>query len=407
MMTEFIVIAILLLLSGFFSSSEMAFVVSNKIKIELRARKKMLTARYAQYFNDNPRIFFSTILIANNIVNIAFASLCAVILAEQFQYNEWTILIISTIVLLLVGELIPKYFAREIPDAFVLTTAIPIRIVSIILYPLVKVTSSISNILTRSAGINEERIAQLFEKEDVHSLIYESSAAGKIDENESDIIKKVLDLSEQNVYESMTPRTAVVGIELKQSIKEVINTFIHSGYSKLPVYDETIDNIKGFVHAYDMFNNPNELNDVVREIAFVPETKKGLDTLNEFLDRGASIAVVVDEFGGTAGIVTVEDLLEEMLGEIRDEFDVEENICKLLEDGTFIISGRVEIDIINEEYELNIPNGDYATIGGYITSKIGHIPEAGKIFTLDQFEIRILRSDKKKVELIKLYPKEE
>jgi putative hemolysin len=403
MTIELIGLIILILLSGFFSSSELAYVVSNKIKVELRARKNKLSAKSAKYFIERPQIFFSTILISNNIVNIAFASLSTVFLFELFQFSDFTILIISTFVLLLAGELIPKYVARELPDRFIMLVSLPLRGISYLLYPLVHVTSSISSLLTRTANINEENYAFLFGKDDFQNLISESSDVGEIGDIESDIISKVIDMGEQKIYEAMTPRTDIVGIELKASLEEARNIFIESGYSKLPVYEESLDQIKGFIHAYDMFKNPDKIENVLRPINFVPDTKKSMEMLNEFLDKQVSMAVVVDEFGGTAGIITVEDIIEEMLGEIKDEYDTDDEVCKMIDDKTYIISGKVEIDHINEQFELNIPQGDYETMAGFITSHLGKIPEQGKTFTItNKFKILIIRSNIRKIELIKL-----
>ena len=393
----------LLIFSAFSSAAELAFVVSNKIKIEIRARKNDLSAKKALYFLKNPQYFFSTILIMNNIINVAFASIATIFLYTAFNLSEGEILVVSTIALLIFGELLPKYFAREFADAIIMMAIIPIRFISIILHPIVKLTSSISSILTRSENQNEENISFLFGKEDMQDLIDAGSEAGKVDEDDSDVISKVFELGEQKVYEAMTPRTDIVGVEINSSIDDVINTFIESGYSKIPVYEESLDNIKGIVLTYDMFKSPESLKSVMREVVFVPETKKTLDTLNELLEKRLSIAIVVDEFGGTAGLITVEDIIEEMLGEIRDEYDEDEEVLKKIDSSSYVISGRVEIDRINEEFELNIPEGDYETIGGFIITNIGRIPSRGEIIEIPPYKIQILYSDKTKIDLIKVF----
>jgi len=393
----------LLILSAFSSAAELAFVVSNKIKIEIRARKNNLAAKKALYFLKHPQYFFSTILIINNVINIAFASISTLFLYSAFALSEGEILLVSTVAILLFGELIPKYFAREFADTVIMLSIIPIRFISILLYPLVKITSSISAILTRSENQNEEHISYLFGKEDMQSLLDESSEAGNVDEDDSDVINKVFELGEQKVYEAMTPRTDIVGVEINSSIDEVINTFIESGYSKIPVYEESLDNIKGIVLTYDMFKFPESLKSVMREVVFVPETKKTLETLNELLEKRLSIAIVVDEFGGTAGLVTVEDIIEEMLGEIRDEYDEEEEVLKKIDDNSYVISGRVEIDRINEEFELNIPEGDYETIGGFIMTHIGRIPTRGEFIEIPPYKIQVLYADKTKIDLVKVF----
>ena len=403
MIWEITALVFLVLLSGFFSSSELAFVVSNKIKIEIAARKENFSAKNVLYYIKNPHIFFSTILIGNNIVNIAFASVFTVFLYQVFGFNDFVILVVSSTILLLFGELIPKYFAREFADRFVMLSALPVRIFTFLLYPLVKLTSSITALVTSIQETDNQEAVQVFEKEDIHDLIDESSEAGKVAEDESDVIKKIIDLGEQKIYEAMTPRIDIVGVEIDAPIEKVIQTFIDSGFSKLPVYGESLDDIKGVVYAYDMFKSPKDLKSVMKQITFVPETKKTLEMLNEFLDKRISIAIVVDEFGGTAGLITIEDIIEEMFGEIRDEYDVEEEVCKKIDETTYVVSGKVELDKLNEEFDLEIPEGDYETIAGYIITKIGRIPSKGEKIQIDDFNFLILHSTKTKINLVKLF----
>jgi len=399
---EVIVLILLVLISAFFSGTEIAFVVSNKIKVEIKARQKNIAAQSAQYFVKNPQTFFSTILIGNNVVNIAFASISTVFLAYAFSLNELSILFISSFVILLFAELVPKYLARELPDRIVLLSALPLRIITFLLYPFIKVTSSISDLLTQSSSVRAENVKFLFSKEDLEILVQESHKAGMVNKKESDIISKVLTLGEQRVYEAMRPRTEIVGVEINSTIDEAFVLFIDSGYSKLPVYDDSLDNIKGVIYANDLFKSPEDIKSILREAVFVPETKKSLEMLNEFLNKQVTIAVVIDEFGGTAGIVTMEDIFEEMFGEIKDEYDVEEDICRKISDDTYLISGKVEIDFINEKFGLDIPLGDYETIAGYITTQLGRIPVQGENVSIDDFSILILRATQIKIEAVRL-----
>jgi CBS domain containing-hemolysin-like protein len=257
-------------------------------------------------------------------------------------------------------------------------------------------------LLTQSSNLSKENIRHIFSREDIESLVQESHEAGVVDEKESDIISKVLDLADQRVYEAMRPRTEIVGIEINKTIDDSLKVFIESGYSKLIVYDDNLDNIKGIILAYDLFKSHNDLQSLMRDVIFVPETKKSIDMMNEFLEKRVSIAVVIDEFGGTAGIVTMEDIIEELFGEIKDEYDVEEDICRRIAQDTYLISGKVEIDFINEKYNLEIPTGDYETIGGYISSKIGKIPEQGETIVSERFTILIARASAIKIDLVKL-----
>lgn len=402
MLEELVLLILLLFLSGFFSGSEMAYIVANKLKIEIKARKNNTAAISANYFTSHPQTFFSTILIGNNIVNVTLSSLSAVFLAYLFGLSELSILIISTFLLLIIGELIPKYIAHERADSMFLLTALPVRFFSYLLYPFVKAASLFSNKLTQSAKLSADIEGHLFDKEDIKELVKESKEAGVVDKKESDIIEKVIELGEQRVYAAMTPRTDIVGVEINDQIKSALAVFIDSGFSKLPVYEENLDNIKGIILAKDIFKNPDTIKSIIREASFIPESKKSFDVLNEFLDQKISISIVIDEFGGTAGIVTMEDILEELFGEIRDEFDVEEVICRRIALNTFIISGKAEIDYINEKYKLNIPEGDFETIAGYITARLGKIPNQGDTVNIDNFTILIARASHQKIEVVKL-----
>jgi CBS domain containing-hemolysin-like protein len=393
---------VLLILSAFFSSAEIAYVVSNKIKIEIRARKNNIYAQNANYFVKKPELFFSTILISNNIVNIAFASLTSVFLLSIFHMDEYEILIITAILLLLFGKIIPKYIGRELADSLILLCSVPLRLALVLLYPLVKITSKISSVINRMIKHEEDKILHIIQTEDIRSLIEESSEAGKMDENESDIINKVIEIREQRVHEAITPRIDIVGVDITSSIDDVINRFMESGYSKLIVYEENLDNIRGMILIKDFFTQQSDWKSFIRNVEFVPETKKSLEMLNEFLEKHFSLAVVVDEFGGTAGIITMEDLIEELFGEIRDEYDEDDNIVRKLSDNTFIMHGKVEIDYLSDEYEIEIPEGDYETIAGYLTYKLGRIPVKGESFKIDGFTILVLKSDRTKIDLIKL-----
>jgi len=397
---------ILVILSALFSGTELAFVVANKLKIEVRARKKNLAALSAKYFVNHPQNFFSTILLGNNIVNIAYASLGTVFLQALFGWNEITILIVLSVVILFLGEIIPKYLARELADRAVLFTALPLRAVSYLFYPFVKVTSAFSNKIVQTSSIKSDNIYHLFDKEDIKGLVKESEIAGIVDKKDSELINKVIELGDQRVYEAMTPRTEIIGVEITSEINEVLSVFIDSGFSKLPVYEDNLDNIKGVILAKDLFKSPETIKDILREVSFIPETKKSFDVLNDFLEKRNSIAIVVDEHGGTAGIVTIEDILEELFGEIEDEFDIEEAICRRIAKDTYIISGKVEVDHINEKYSasggLNIEEGDYETLSGFITTQLGRIPNQGEIVTIGNYNIQIIRAAAQKIELVKL-----
>lgn len=399
---ELILLFLLLIFSGFFSGTEMAYIVSSNLKIETKAKKNNPAAKNAHYFNSNPQAFFSAVLIGNNVVNVALSSLSAVFLASIFGLNELSILVLSTFLILIFGELLPKYFAGENADRIFLISALPLRIFSFIFYPFVKVSSIITDKLTQLSNVEAHAMNRLFDKEEIKDLVRESQQAGHVDKKESDIIRNVIELGEQRIYEAMTPRTDIIGVDINQSIREALTTFIKSGFSKIPVYEKNLDDIKGIILAKDMFKTPEDLKSIIREVSFIPETKNSFDVMNEFLDKKISIAIVVDEFGGTAGIVTIEDILEELFGEIKDEYDVDEEICRRIAANTFLFSGRLEIDFINEKYKLDIKDGDYETLAGYIVSELGRIPIEGETIQIEKFTILISRASAQKIDVVKL-----
>lgn len=401
METQLLLLGILILMSAFFSGTEMAYIVSNKLKIEIKAGKNNLGAKAAHYFITNPEKFFSTLLIGNNIANITFASISTIFLVDHFGLNEFEILIISTLVILFFGELIPKYIGRETGTTLLILFAIPMRGLYVVFYPLVKLAGYFTLLISRKKSTSDSFL-DLVRREDLQLLIEEGENAGNVNKKEGQAIRKLIDMQDQRVNEAMRPRTEIVGVEINSSLEEVIETFIESGYSKLPVYEDNLDNITGFVLAYDLFKQPANLSEIVRQILNVPETKKSVDMLNDFLRERISIAVVIDEFGGTAGIVTAEDLIEEVFGEIKDEYDVEENVCRQTGDNEYLIGGDVEVDSINEKFDLGIPDGDYNTIGGFIMAETGRIPAQGEIVTAGLFKVHIIRSSARRIEMIKL-----
>lgn len=402
MIWQLTVLILLIVLSAFFSSAEFAFVVANKIKFEIKARKNNLAGKTALYFFNSSQMFFSTILIGSNIVTITFASVITLFLGYYFHLSDLGILFISTSVLLFFGELLPKYLAREMADRVLMITIVPVRAVSFILYPVVKLTSLVSKFFSRGENLREESINMLFSREEIQMLVKESREAGLVNESETDILTRIIELGDQRVYEVMRPRTDIVGVEISSTLDEVLQVFIDSGYSKIPVYEDNLDNIKGVVLAYDLFKNPQNLQAVMRPVIFVPDTKKSTEMLREFSTKRVSFAVAVDEFGGTAGILTMEDIIEELLGEIRDEYDTDDEICRNVGENTYLIGGKVEIDYINDQLNLNIPEGSYATIGGYITSHLGRIPLQGENLTIERYKILIIRSTNRRIELVRV-----
>lgn len=403
MLLETILLVLLLVISAFFSASEIAYITANKIKIEVKAKKKNIMAKNALYFIRKPQEYFATILIGNNVVNIAFSSLIAVMLTLSFHLEEGTILLISTLLILFFGELLPKYLSREAADSFVLISAVPIRIISFVLFPFVRTINFFNKFFNQDITVKEDSVAYLFSKKDIQLLVKESREAGAVNVRESSALERILQLREQRVYEAMRPRTEIIAIDIESAIDEALDVFIESGFSKIPVYEDNIDNVKGIILTYDLFKSPKNVREIMKEVIYVPDTKKTIEMLNEFLKKRASIAIVVDEFGGTAGLITGEDIIEEIFGEIKDEYDVDEEINRKVDEDSFIIGGKVEIDAINEKFDLNIPKSDYETIGGFITYHLGRIPAKGENVVIGDYRFLIIKANQIRIDLVKMY----
>lgn len=406
-MTEVTIILISLAASAYFSANEIAFVVANKIKIEVRAKREIFGAAAAKKIIKNPQEVLTTLLIANNIANITFATVGGLYLKTTFELNELGTLIATTFILLIFGEIIPKAITREMAYISILYFSYPYKIFKVLLLPLIKVLNGATNLLLKLVKV-KSTIPQIFEKEDIKILLIEGERVGTVDKSEGSfgedhaIINRVIKLGDQKVYEAMRPRTEIVACSINTTPEELYSILIDSGYSKIPVYENSIDNIVGVVVAQDLFSKFTEIKEIMRPINFYPETKLSIDLLREFIDEEVSIGVIVDEYGGTAGLVTSEDLFEELLGEIKDEYDVEENICRKVGENTYLISGRSEIENVTEELKIEIPEGNYETFAGYIINKLGKIPTEGEEFNIDNYKISIIKSSPNRIDLVRL-----
>lgn len=414
------------MLSGFFSGSEIAFVSSNRLKLEIESRKDSWTARIVQNFVENPDTFLTTTLVGNNIVNVLYATLMTLFLVAPITAlsESWfgvtpspvvmltTQTIIASVVIMIFGEILPKALFRMHADWWVGIIAIPQQICHWILKPFIIIANSASNVIIRLVQPESERAEQFFRRQDVELIFKELRDTGgrDLDKEDSEILHNVLELSNKRVKESMIPRTDMVGVEKNTSIEETLSLFISSGFSKLPVYQESIDDIIGVIFAYDLFNNPDNLTQIMRPVKLVPASQKSKDLLSEFRQSNLSVAVVIDEYGGTAGMVTIEDLLEEVVGDIQDEYDTEDNIIKKLSANTYIISGGVEIEDLMEAYpeiELPLESAQYETIAGYVINSLGRIPKVNEELLLDGSKIIISKATPSRIETVKLIITEE
>lgn len=421
-MAEIIYIGITILLSAFFSGSEMAFVTANKLKLEIESRKNTPLARIISFFNEDPERFLTTTLVGNNIVNVLFATLMAIFLSQPIRDlyirligtipSEAVVLLIQTLfaslLILMLGEIIPKAIFRAQADHLVRYITVPLRIIHYIFWPLIFISNAASNLIVKLFKVGQERSEVVFRRQDVEMIfreLMESGGSKEIDHDDSEILHNVLELSNKRVKETMVPRTEVVAIDKFASLADLKKAFIDSGYSKIPVYQDSIDDIIGVVFAYDLFSNPQSISDIIRPIKMIPSSKKSKDLLTEFRQSNSSVAVVIDEYGGTAGMVTIEDLIEEVVGDIQDEYDKEIIGVKKLSPTTFILAGNVELDELTDQFpEITIDHDShqFETVAGYILHHTGRIPKVNEKLKIDDNTFVISKATQSRLEYVKL-----
>lgn len=421
-MTELLYILATILISGFFSGSEMAFVTANKLKLEIESRKDTFRGRSLAFFSDNPENFLTTTLVGNNIINVIYATLMAIFLVEPIQtiYQQLAgvlpttamILFIQTmvasVIILLFGEILAKAIFRVQADFLISFIAVPLRVTNYILSPLIYLTNRASGLIVNLFNIGSERSEKVFRRQDVEMIFRELKDSGgsqEIDHDDSEILHNVLELSNKRVRETMVPRTEIVAIDRNATIEELKKAFIESGFSKIPVYQDTIDDIIGVVFAYDLFSNPKSISQITRPVNLIPSSKKSKDLLTEFRQSNISVAIVIDEYGGTAGMVTIEDLIEEVVGDIQDEYDKENELIKKISNDIFLLSGSVELDELIEhhpEITLDFESGDFETLAGYIIHHTGRIPKVNEELLIHGNTFIITKATQSKLENVKL-----
>jgi magnesium and cobalt exporter, CNNM family len=408
-----------LVLSAFFSGSEIAYVAANRLRVEVLARRGGIVGGLVTRFLSDPATLLTTTLVGNNLALVVYSTLFALLMDAPLQGFFATGLglsgaslevgvltaqtVIASIIVLIVGEIIPKSLLRETANRAVFLLALPLRISYFLLLPMVMLARWSALLLMKFVKADAGAYST-FMRRDFELLLEESKLSGELDldEDESMLLSNVFALGSIKVRESMLPRTDIVAVEESTSVADLLETFVSSGHSKIPVYHENIDNIVGVVFAYDLFDRPDTLKEVMREATFVPETKLSRDLLQDFLANETSIAIVIDEYGGTAGLVTSEDLLEELFGDIQDEFDNEDKVLRQIDADTVVVSGRVEIDELEEETGLRLREGDYETVAGYLLERLGTIPGIRDEVEIDGFRFTILQASSHRVDLVRV-----
>lgn len=407
-------IIITLVLSAFFSGMEIAFVSSNRLLAEMDKEKNGVAQRCLDVFFKNPNGFVSTMLVGNNIVLVVYGILFAMLfdstifktLDEGSRLAADTIL--STIIVLFTGEFLPKTFFKSNPNRLLTFFAPLAYVFYVILWPISRFSTFLSRIFLRMIGIKMEKETDpgSFTKVDLDDLVQSSiENARNSDEIEDEvkIFQNALDFRDTKVRDCMIPRTEINAVERNCSPDELLQKFIESGNSKIVVYDGDIDHIIGYIHSSEMFRNPADWHDSVREMPFVPETMAARKLMQMFLQQKKSLGVVVDEFGGTSGIVSLEDIVEEIFGEIEDEHDSTKYIAKQVNDQEYVLSARLEIDTVNEKFGLDLPESDeYMTVGGLILHEYQSFPKLNETVTIGKFSFKIVKNTMTKIELVRL-----
>ena len=414
-MTSLIIwLLVSMLFSAFFSGMEIAFVSSNRLRAEMDRDKNRFSQRIIKTFYQHPNNFVSTMLVGNNISLVIYGILFAKLfdstlfepLSDGVRVTCDTLL--STLVVLFTGEFLPKSIFKNNPNTLLTVFAVPAWICYVVLYPISRFATLLSKGLLRLVGIRMKSASEEkeFTKVDLDYLVQDSiDNANNEDEIEEEvkIFQNALDFSETKIRDCMVPRTEIDAVEDTSTIEQLKQVFIESGHSKILVFHEDIDHVIGYVHSSDLFHNPTDLAGIIREISFVPETMLASKLMTQLMQQKRSLAVVVDEFGGTSGLVSLEDIMEEITGEIEDEHDNTNHVAKKLNDHEYMLSARLEITKINEMFDLDLPESDeYMTLGGLILHEYQSFPKLNEVVKIDRYEFKIVKNTATKIELVRL-----
>ncbi|TWV10482.1 HlyC/CorC family transporter [Bacteroidaceae bacterium HV4-6-C5C] len=413
-MNILVYLLVTVLFSAFFSGMEIAFVSVDRLRFEMEP-KKNLSSHIFSYFFRNSNNFISTMLVGNSIALVIYGVLMArltdIYLLSGLISNDFVRVllqtIISTSIILVTGEFLPKSLFKINSNTVLKFFAFPLLVSYIILYPISKFVSLLSYFILRVMGVkvNREVSDKAFSRIDLDYFV--QSGIDSTDEDQLDtevkIFQNALDFSSVKIRDCIVPRTEVVAVDLDTSMESLKNLFIESGISKIIVYNGNIDNIIGYIHSSEMFRNPIDWRNNIKEVPIVPETMGAHKLMRLFMQQKKAIAVVVDEFGGTSGIVSLEDLVEEIFGEIEDEHDNSSYICKQLDEHEYVLSARLEIERVNEEFNLELPESDdYLTIGGLILHYYQSFPKLHEVIEIGKYQFKIIKLTATKIELVRL-----
>ena len=411
--SSIIIIVIALTASAFFSGMEIAFITANRLKIELDNQKGSFSGKILSRFVKHDSRFIATMLLGNNIALVVYSIWMAQLIEPWIVplvggSGALTLLIqtvFSTILILVTAEFLPKATFQINPNRVLQLLSFPLVVIYTLLYPLTIFTMTISNGLLRLFGMDTKNGEVVFSKIDLDHYVRdlnERMEEGELD-NEMQILQNAIGFSELKARDCMIPRTDIVALDIETSIEDLKNRFIETGLSKILIYRDTIDNIIGYVHSFELFKKPNRIKEILIPIAFVPEAVLAKDLLELFAKQHGNIAIVVDEYGGTSGLITIEDVVEEIFGDIEDEHDVDELLEQQIDETTYLFSARQDIDHLNDIYGLGLDeSSEYETLGGLVLHYLESIPEEGTILELEKYSMRIEAVTDRRIEVIRL-----
>ena len=414
-LTLIIGILITMVLSAFFSGMEIAFVSSNRMLAQMDKEKMGISKRFLSLFFNNPNSFVSTMLVGNNIVLVVYGILIARLFDQTIfagmdaAFTVPADTVLSTLIILFTGEFLPKTLFQSNPNRLMRVFAFPAYLFYVILWPISRFATFLSGLILRlfRVRIPKDAISGGFSKVDLDYLIQSSidnARSNEEIENEVKIFHNALDFPDTKVRDCMVPRTEINSVDINTcTLDELRQKFIESGNSKIIVYTEDIDHIKGYIHSSELFKNPSSWKDGIRSMPFVPETMPAQKLMQILLQQKKSLGVVVDEFGGTSGIVSLEDIVEEIFGEIEDEHDSLKYVAKQTNENEYLLSARLEIDKVNEMFSLDLPESEeYMTLGGLILNAYRSFPKLNEIVKIGKFEFKIIKIATAKIELVQL-----
>jgi len=412
-MLSYITALVSLLLSAFFSGVEIAFISANKLQLELDKSKGRFSSKMISFFGKNESDFITTMLVGNNIALVVYGVVMTQILTPYLKFLENFPLIlllaqtvITTLIVLVTAEFLPKAIFRIFPNQILNIFAIPIWLFFIVFRPIALLMLNTANILLKyvlKQNIAEDK--QVFGKTDLNDFLSNVKSAEGLEDArvEVEMLQNALDLSDKKVRECMVPRTEIIAVDILSSINQVKERFVDTKLSKLLVYKGNIDTIIGYIHSSDLFKAPKNVKSVLLPLPFVPESMKAMELLNQFIENNKGVAVVVDEFGGTSGMITIEDVTEEIVGEIVDEHDVDEAADQKVDDTTYVLFGRSYVDDINKRYNINLPESDeYETIAGLLLSYFEDIPKKDDVIKLEYYHFTITSVNETTIQEVRL-----